>query len=50
MQFASKFSTEPITDVKSAAAWETCLAGQFTIECLGKWEAQEMKPYISQQT
>jgi hypothetical protein len=50
MQFDFKFSTEPITDAKSAVAWEICLAGQFTIECLEKWVAQEMKPYISQQT
>jgi hypothetical protein len=50
MQFASKFSTEPITDAKSAVAWEICSDGQFIIEFLERWVAQEMKPCTFQQT
>jgi hypothetical protein len=50
MKFDSKFSTEPITDARSAVAWAICSAGQFITEFLGEWAAPEMRPCTYQQT
>jgi hypothetical protein len=50
MKFASKFSTEPITDAKNAVVWEICSDGQFITEFLERWAGQGMKPCIFQRT